>query len=50
MQNIWLKMPIGLLACGLGLVVEGEFINFWLRVVMGFLALFIYKEFGLRNL
>ncbi len=38
MQNIWLKRCTGLLACGLRLVVEGKFINFWLRVVMGFLA------------
>jgi hypothetical protein len=43
-------MSMGLLACVLGLVVEGEFINFWLRVAMELLALFIYKEFGLRNL
>jgi hypothetical protein len=43
-------MCTGLLACGLGLVVEGEFINFWLRVAMGLLALFIYKGFGLMNL
>jgi len=38
MQNIWLKMSMELLAYGLGLVVEGEFINFWLRVIMEFLA------------
>jgi hypothetical protein len=33
-------MSMGLLACGLGLVVEGggEFINFWLRVAMELLA------------
>jgi hypothetical protein len=30
-------MSMGLLACGIRLVAK-EFINFWLRVVMGFLA------------
>jgi hypothetical protein len=38
MKNIWLRMSMGLLACGIRLVAKEEFINFWLRVVMGFLA------------
>jgi hypothetical protein len=38
MKNIWPTMSMGLLACGIRLVAKREFINFWLRVVMRFLA------------
>jgi hypothetical protein len=38
MQNISLKMSMGLLACVLGLVADGEFINFWLSLFIRDLA------------